>query len=114
MAATPIHHTQLSQMEEARRQTQRQLELIDRQVLRRITFILPQLARRQTGYRRGKPPETGSSLERYRNNLATLMAECQPEVGALTRKLARQDAAIAAFQKQFEPVGDAAQPRAEV
>lgn len=114
MAAMPIHHAQLSRMEDARRQTQRQLELIDRQVLRRITSILPQLARRQTGYRRGKAPDTGSFLERYRNNFAALMAGRQPEVDALTRKLARQDAAIAAFRKRFEPVGDAAQPRAEV
>ncbi|WJK78245.1 hypothetical protein QOV31_005130 (plasmid) [Agrobacterium fabrum] len=70
MTATPIYHAQLSRMEEARRQTQRQLELIDRQVLRRISSILPQLARRQTGYRRGKAPDAGSFLERYRNNLA--------------------------------------------
>ncbi|MBX4899539.1 hypothetical protein HJA81_31965 [Rhizobium bangladeshense] len=109
----PIHLVQLARMEEARRQTQRQLELIDRQVSRRITSILPQLARRQTGYRRGKPP-TGSFLERYRNNLAALTAERQPEVDALTRRLARQDAAIAAFRKRFEPVGEAALPRAEV
>lgn len=114
MTATPSHHVQLSRMEEARRQTQRQLELIDRQISRRITSILPQLARRQTGYRRGKPPDIGSFLERYRNNLAALVAERQPEVDALTRKLAREDAAIAAFRKRFEPVGDAAEPRAEV
>ena len=114
MAATPIHHTQLSRMEEARRQTQRQLELIDRQISRRITSILPQLARRQIGYRRGKAPDTGSFLERYRNNLAALVAERQPEVDALTRKLARQDAAIAAFRKRFEPVRDVAEPQAEV
>uniref|UniRef100_UPI002FE30BF6 hypothetical protein n=1 Tax=Sinorhizobium chiapasense TaxID=501572 RepID=UPI002FE30BF6 len=57
MTATPIHHAQLSPMEEARRQTQRQLDLIDRQVLRRITSVLPQLAGRQTGYRRGKAPD---------------------------------------------------------
>lgn len=114
MAATAIHHAQLSRMEEARRQTQRQLELIDRQITRRITSILPQLTRRQTGYRRGKAPDTSSFLERYRNNLAALMAEPQPEVDALTRKLARQDAAIAAYRKRFERVRDAAKPQAEV
>lgn len=114
MAVTAIHHVQLSRMEEARRQTQRQLELIDRQITRRITSILPQLARWQTGYRRGKAPDTGSFLERYRNNLAALVAERQPEVDALTRKLARQDAAIAAFRKRFEPVRDVAKPQAEV
>ncbi|PDT82178.1 hypothetical protein [Sinorhizobium sp. BJ1] len=114
MAARTIHHAQLSRMEEARRQTQRQLELIDRQISRRITSILPQLARRQTRYRRGKAPDTGSFLERYRNNLAALLAERQPEVDALTRKLARLDAAIAAFRKRFQPVRDAAKPQAEV
>ncbi|MEB3046300.1 hypothetical protein [Rhizobium mulingense] len=114
MSAMPIHHVQLSRMEEARRQTQRQLELIDRRVLRRITSILPQLVRQQNGYRRGKAPDTGSFLEGYRNNLAALTAERQPEVDALTRRLARQDAAIAAFRKRFAPVGDAALPRAEV
>ncbi|CCM69750.1 hypothetical protein [Sinorhizobium meliloti] len=51
MAAAAIHYAQLSRMEEARRQAQRQLELIDRQISRRITSILPQLTRRQTGYR---------------------------------------------------------------
>lgn len=89
---------QLSRMEDARRQTQRQLELIDRQIIRRMTAILPQLARRQTGCRRGRAPDGRTLLERYRANLAGLTAERQPEVDALARKLARQDAAIAAFR----------------
>lgn len=97
MAPVMSPKTQLSRMEEARRQTQRQLELIDRQITRRMTAILPQLARRQTGYRRGKAPDGRTLLERYRANLAGLTAERQPEVDALARKLARQDAALAAF-----------------
>jgi hypothetical protein len=39
--------------------------------------------------------QTGKPLEPYRANLAALVAERQPEVDALSRKLARQDAAIA-------------------
>jgi DNA relaxase NicK len=85
-------------MESARRQTQRQLDLIDRQITRRMTTIIPQLGRRQSGYRRGKAPEPGDFLERYRANLAAITAERQPEIDALSRKLARQDAAIAALQ----------------
>ncbi|MGD9481090.1 hypothetical protein [Shinella sp. G-2] len=92
------HASQLTRMEAARRQTQHQLELIDRQITRRMTALLPLLGRRHAGYRRGKPPEPAAFLERYRSNLAALTAERQPEVDALTRKLVRQDAAIAAMR----------------
>ncbi|MFD2051928.1 hypothetical protein ACFSQT_01775 [Mesorhizobium calcicola] len=85
-------------MEAARRQTQHQLDLIDRQITRRMTAIIPLLGRRQATLRRGKAPEPGAFLERYRATLAALTAERQPEVDALTRKLARQDVAIAAVR----------------
>lgn len=101
MAPAMSPETQLSRMEDARRQTQRQLELIDRQITRRMTAILPQLARRQTGYHRGKAPDGRTLLERYRVNLAGLTAERQPEAEALSRKLARQDAAIAALRDRL-------------
>lgn len=93
---------ELARMEAARRKTQHQLDLIDRQTARRMTALIPQLGRRQAGYRRGKPPEPGAFLERYRANLAALTAERQPELDALTRKLARQDAAITAFRVRVE------------
>ena len=98
MSGSAKHAAQLTRMEAARRQTQHQLELIDRQITRRMTALLPLLGRRHAGYRRGKPPEPVAFLERYRANLAALTAECQPEVDALTRKLARQDAAITALR----------------
>lgn len=105
MAPVMSPETQLSRMEDARRQTQRQLEIIDRQITRRMTAILPQLARRQTGYRRGKAPDGRTLLERYRANLAGLTAERQPEVDALLRKLARQDAAIVAMRNRLSVAG---------
>ncbi|RUV48164.1 hypothetical protein EOA88_39355, partial [Mesorhizobium sp. M5C.F.Ca.IN.020.14.1.1] len=51
----------------------------------------------QSEYRRGRAPDPGAFLERYRSHLAALTAERQPEIDALSRKLARQDLAIAGF-----------------
>lgn len=90
---------QLSRMEEARRQVQRQLELIDRQITRRATALVPQ-QRKRHGDRRGKSSDVRMVLERYRWTLAALTAERQPEIDALSRKLARQDRAIAAYHER--------------
>lgn len=84
----------LSRMEDARRQTQHQLDMIERQIIRRMTAVIPLIGRKHSGYRRGKAPEPAAFLERYRSNLAAITAERQPEIDALSRKLARQDAAI--------------------
>ena len=75
MFGSSKHAAQLTRMEAARRQTQHQLDLIDRQITRRMTALLPLLGRRQPGYRRGKAPAPGALLERYRANLAALTAE---------------------------------------
>ena len=79
---------QLTRMEEARRQVQRQLELIDRQIARRAIALVPQWRRRQ-GLRRGETSGACMVLERYRATLAALTAERQPEIDALSRRLAR-------------------------
>ncbi|UWU19557.1 hypothetical protein N2599_36605 (plasmid) [Rhizobium sullae] len=113
MAPTANRSAQLSRMEEARRQTQHQLDLIDRQITRKMTVLIPLIGRRQRGYRRGKGEPPGAFLERYRANLAALTAERQPEVDALLRKLARQDAAIAAVRSRSGVSGDLAQPCVE-
>jgi hypothetical protein len=89
-------------VEEARWQTQRQLDMIDRQITRRMTGLIPQLGRKQTGYRRGKAPDPGAFLERYRANLAAVTAERQPEIDALSRKLARQESAIAILRERLQ------------
>ncbi|MDQ0562261.1 hypothetical protein QO004_004066 [Rhizobium mesoamericanum] len=74
---------ELARMEAARRKTQHQLDLIDRQITRRVTALIPLLGRRLP---RTLPHQSG-----------TLTAERQPEVDALTRNLAREDATIAAL-----------------
>ncbi|MFK4485029.1 hypothetical protein [Bradyrhizobium sp. USDA 336] len=95
--ASPDCLALLDRMQEARRQIQRQLDLIDRQITRRMTALIPQLKPRRAGYRRGRAPDPSAFLERYRSHLAAITAERQPEIDALSRKLARQDAAIAAY-----------------
>lgn len=99
---------QLSRMEEARRQTQRQLDMIERQVTRRMTALIPDLLPRRTHYRRGRAPDPETFLRRYRFNLAAITAEYQPEIDALSRKLARQDQAIVALRRRDEPARHAA------
>ncbi len=94
MTVSSTRRAQLCRMEEARRQTQRQLDLINRQIIRKMTALIPQLSRKRAGYRRGTVPEPAAFLERYRSNLAAITAERQPEIDALSRKLARQDVAI--------------------
>lgn len=97
MIPSPERCAQLSRMHAARRQIQRQLDLIDRQITRRMTALIPQLKQNRTCYRRGKAPDPTAFLERYRSHLAAITAERQPEIDALSRKLVRQDAAVAAF-----------------
>ncbi len=94
---------QLFRMEESRRQTQRQLDMIDRQIIRRMTALIPQLKPQRTGYRHGKAPDPGMFLERYRTNLAAITLERQHEIDALSRKLARQDTAIAVLRARLPP-----------
>ena len=98
----PDVQSQLFRMEEARRQTQRQLDMIDRQIIRRMTALIPKLQPKRTAYRCGKAPDPEVFLERYRTHLAALTAERQPEIDALSRKLARQDAVPGSFL--FRPV----------
>jgi hypothetical protein len=85
----------LSRLEEARRQTQRQLDLVDRQITRRMTALIPGLLPRRSHYRCGKAPDPGTFLASYRAQLAALTAERQPEIDALSRTLARHEQAIA-------------------
>ena len=99
MSASQDCLARLRRMQEARRQIQRQLDLIDRQITRRMTALIPQLKPKRAGYRRGRAPDPSAFLERYRSLLAAITAERQSEIDALARKLARQEqeAALHAF-----------------
>jgi hypothetical protein len=80
--------------------------MVDRQITRRMTVLIPGLLPRRTHYRRGKAPDPGAFLQRYRSQLAALTAERQPEIDALSRKLARQDQAIARFLDRQGEIAD--------
>lgn len=97
MSASPDRLALLHRMQHARRQIRRQLDLIDRQITRRMTALIPQLTPRRAGYRRGRAPNPSAFLERYRSHLSAITAERQPEIDVLSSKLARQEAAIAAY-----------------
>lgn len=71
-----------------------------------MTVLIPGLLPRRTHYRRGKAPDPGAFLQRYRSQLAALTAERQPEIDALSRKLARQDQAIARFLDRQGEIAD--------
>jgi hypothetical protein len=71
--------TQFFRMQEARRQTQHQLDLIERQITRRMTALIPQLGRKQPGYRRGKPPNPITSSN-------GIVLVCPPSPLSATRK----------------------------
>jgi len=101
---------QLSHMEEERRQTQRQLDMVDRQITRRMTALIPGLLPRRRLCRRDKAPDPQAFLERYRSQMATLTAARQPEIDALSRKLARQEQAIASFLEQHGEAVDLNEP----
>lgn len=100
MTLPPELSRRLSRIEEARRQTQRQLDMVGRQITRRMTALIPGLLPRRTCYRGGRAPDPGAFLERYRAQLAAPTTERQPEIDDLSRKLARQDQAIARFLDQ--------------
>lgn len=94
--------SRLSRLEEDRRQTRHQLDLIDRQIIRRMTGLIPALGSKRRTYRHGKPPELTVFLERYRKQFAALTAERQPEIDALSQRLARQDRAIGLLHQRLE------------
>lgn len=69
-----------------------------------MTALIPSLLPRRTHCHRGKAPDPGAFLERYRSQLEALTAEHQPQIDALSRKLVRQDQAIARFlDRRGEP-----------
>ncbi len=105
---------ELCRMEEACRQTRHQLDMIERQIIRKMTALIPSLGRRKSGYRRGRPPEPDAFLARYRSNLTAITAERQPEIDALSRKLARQEAALSAFRESLGAAKLRAQTRGEI
>jgi hypothetical protein len=95
----------LTRMEASRRETRHHLDLVQRQIAARaervtVTQKAKSSARthKRSGYR-----WTPSDERLFQSHLQALEFQRRGEIEALSRKLARQDAAIAALRARLEP-----------
>lgn len=97
----------LARMVRAREETRNHLAIVQRQIEKRAErmTITARLKTRQYG--RTKSTLTRADERDYRENAAQLRFQRRGEIDALTRKLERQDAAIAAFRARLRINGDA-------
>lgn len=114
MIPSTDRQAELCRMEEACRQTRHKLDMIERQIIGKMTGFVLSLGRRTSGYTRGRPPEPAVFLSRYCSNLAATTAERQPEIDAVSRKLARHEAAIAACRQSLGVAKPRARKRGEI
>ncbi|MGX9394062.1 hypothetical protein ACWX0O_24455 (plasmid) [Nitrobacteraceae bacterium UC4449_H16] len=93
----------LSRIADARRSTQRQLGVIERQIAKRAErmTITAQVKRRRR--RRGARAWTSADERAYQAYLADLTLARHSEIAALTGKLAREDAALTALRIRCRP-----------
>lgn len=70
MIPSTDRQAELCRMEEACRQTRHKLDMIERQIIGKMTGFVLSLGRRTSGYTRGRPPEPAVFLSRYCSNLA--------------------------------------------
>ncbi len=94
--------TRLLRMEAARRETRRHLDHVQRQIegrAERMTITEKAKAQNRTHKRFG-PRWTRSDEALYRSHVDRLFFERHSEIDALSRKLARQDRALAALRER--------------
>ena len=92
----------LLRMEAARRETRRHLDLVQRQIegrAERMTITEKAKAQNRT-HKRSGPRWTRSDEALCRSHVDRLAFERRSEIDALSRKLARQDRAIAALRER--------------
>ncbi len=109
MSTTTQHQALLARMENAILETSRHLGIIERQVEARAErmTITSRTQRRQSS--RGTSRWTRADERAFRENIAALALTRRAEIDALTRKLTRQESAIAMFRRShgIEPaLGD--------
>lgn len=106
MSARQDIRTLLARMEAAREQTRRHLERVERRVeiiAERVTKQERPKRRRHAG--RGSSTWSAADEQVFQERLADLTLRSMPERKALARKLARQDAALAAFRERHGLAG---------
>ena len=88
----------LARMEAARAETERHLAVIERQIAARAERMTTNARVKARQFGRGTATWTRADDRGFQANVAALRFERRGEIDALTRKLARQTGAIAAFR----------------
>ncbi len=100
MSRPPDRRLTLARMEVAQAETQRHLGVIERQIAARAErlTVTERARRRQRG--RSASSWTSADERLFQQHLAELALARRGEIDALTRKLDRQEAAIAEFRRR--------------
>ncbi len=94
------HIAMVARMEAARRETHAHLRLIERQIAARAERLMTTFRARSCDYRKSRSTWSQADEQLYQATLSELTFARYREVDGLSRKLARQDAAIAAFRRR--------------
>lgn len=91
-------------MEASRRETRRHLDLVQRQIAARAERVTVTQKAKSSGrtHKRSGSRWTRSDERLFQSHLQALEFQRRGEIEALSRKLARQDAAIAALRARLE------------
>ncbi|CUX61325.1 conserved hypothetical protein [Agrobacterium deltaense Zutra 3/1] len=106
---TPISpHVLLARMEAARRETRHHLDLVLRQIAARAERVTVTQKAKSTGrtHKRAGSRWAPSDERLFQSHLQGLEFQRRGEIEALSRKLVRHEAAIAAFLARLELHGD--------
>lgn len=93
----------LSRMETAYRQTQSHLDLVERQIARRAERITVTTRAKGRSFHRHGPSWTLEDERTYRGQIEAIAFERRAELDALSRKLMRQERALAVLRSR-QPV----------
>jgi len=101
-------HPLLARMQASRRDTRRHLDLVLRQIAARAERVTVTQKAKSSGrtHKRSGSRWTPSDERLFKSHLQALEFQRRGEIEALSRKLARQDAAIAALKARLEPRAD--------
>ncbi|MCZ4072158.1 hypothetical protein [Agrobacterium sp. LMR679] len=97
----------LARMVRTRNETRRHIKIIRRQIEKRAERMTITARVKTRQYGRMKSAWTRADERDYQENATQLRFQRRGEIDALTRKLERQDAAIAAFRARLRINGDA-------
>lgn len=100
MTSYSEQQARLARMEAARAETENRLAIVQRQIQGRAErmTVTTQAKYRQCRHRRSNSMWTRTDERIFRENLAAIRFERRWEIDALSRKVARQTGAIAAFR----------------